>query len=109
MKPKSSTDFASLPDKEVPRYTEIWATEISRILTRGLDFQSNFDASTVEATFLAANTDTIISHGLKRAPVGYIVTASNAAMAVYSGSGVTDDQVISLKSSSAGTATILFF
>lgn len=107
--PKSSTDFQGLPPTEVPRYVEIWAAEVSRILTKGLGFQDNFDAIEAEVTFSAANTDTIVSHGLKRTPTRYLVTSLSAPLIVYSGTGQSTDSLIYLRASATGTATILIY
>lgn len=105
----SSTEMDKIPKEEIPRYLTIVLADIVKQINGGLDFGTNFNASSVSAIFSSANTDTAISHGLGRVPAGYLVLGSSAAMQVYD--GVTDDSnlLAYLRSSAVGTANILFF
>ena len=82
---------------------------IKELLNSGLKFSDNFDARIVSATFAAANTDLSVGHSLGRAPSGYVVLSLSASMIVYTGASAWTSSTVSLKSSAAGTASLLLF
>lgn len=69
----------------------------------------------VGVTFTAANTDTLVPHGLKAVPRGYLPVRVPSAGTVYSGSAVaapyTADAYVNLKWSGSvpATLTLVFF
>lgn len=98
-----------LPDDERPRFTAIILQQIVDALNNGLDFGTNFNARTLSITFSAAGTDTALAHGLGRPPVGYIVVGRDGAFTVYNGATASTPNLIYLRASSTGTASVLVF
>lgn len=69
----------------------------------------NLDVSIIDATINGSGSDTPVSHGLRRIPVGYLVAGLNANTAVYTGSKTWTNELIYLRSGSAVTAKLIFF
>ncbi len=108
-KPTYNPGVDKVQDSEFKRFVSLAFEEISRILTKGLDFESNFVGKTVEVTFSAPNVDVAVPHGLSRAPTRYFVVGQSAAMSVYDGANPSTAQIIYLRSSAAGVARIQLF
>lgn len=108
-KPTQSTDFDRIKPEDVPKYLAKYAEEISRILTNGVDFQTNFNGKLLSITFSAANSDTALTHNLGRVPTGYLVYSKSAALIVYDGSLGSSESVIYLRASAPGTAGVIVF
>jgi hypothetical protein len=82
---------------------------VSYKVYHGKEYQVEINGSTWAALFVAANADTVITHGLNRVPTGYILTMASAAMSLYDGSLPSDNASITLRSSAVGSATIFLF
>lgn len=92
------------------RQTQIFAKAAEQVINGGLTFADNLRLKTVGATFLAANTNTQIIHGLNFIPVGYIVIGKSASFDVYNGSAdVFTKTFITLRAAGTGSATIMVF
>jgi hypothetical protein len=55
-----------------------------------------------------ANADISLNHGLKRIPVGYLVTATNVAAHIYTGAAAWDEDNIYLRSDVAPVTFTVF-
>ncbi len=91
------------------RFIATFLDSIKSLLNNGLGLVDNFAGKNVSATFSVANTDTALVHGLGRVPTGYIVSRRSASMNVYDGATAWTSNVIYLKSSATGTATIFVY
>lgn len=95
--------------EELQRYAAILFRQITTVLNNGIVFGDNFNAKIVSVNFTAANSDVSFSHGLGRAPIGYISIGNSAAMQIYNGSAANTTDIMFLRSSAIGTAQILVF
>lgn len=83
--------------------------QISMAINGNIEPLTNLKCQQLAISFAAADIDTPFGHGLNRVPVGYFVIGASVAMSVYSGSVPMNSDVVTLRSSAAGTATILIF
>jgi len=74
----------------------------------GLEFDSNLNTSSVSVTFTAANTDTMVTHGLGKVPVGYLKSKASANCNIFDGTKSATDTVIYLQSTAPATVTLIF-
>lgn len=105
----ASYDFDRLPEDEVVRYLSIWAEQVSRVINGDIGIADNLKVAIKEVTFTAANTDTAIQTGLNYIANYYIQLNSTVDALVYNGSRDNQVGVLYLKTTQAGTATILIF
>ena len=100
------TDLKSQED--VNRYIQLFLQGVQDVINGRLSLADNNILKKVGVDFTAADTDTVINHGLSRAPRGYFVISRTAGMIVYDGSKASTVTQITLKSSAIGTAQIVF-
>ncbi len=105
----AAPDLSQVKPEDVARYADLFAQDVVDTVNGDLDFDSNFNAKEVTATFSAANTDLAIQHNLGRTPVRYIVTSATTAMSVYNGSIASTSSILYLRSSATGVATLLIY
>lgn len=101
----STTD----PQEFIQKASQLFK-QLCDILGGKLTFGDNIQGRMVDAVFTAANSDTIVSHGLQYTPTGYLVIGKSVALDVYgmSGPGWNGD-VILLRSTAVGTAKLIVF
>src|SRR4051812_41670603 len=87
----------------------IFLKDVYGILNRNVSFADNIHGAKLSATFVAANVDLQIRHGLDFVPTNYILVKSSVAMSVYDGSVGADKNYIYLKANAAGVAEIFLF
>lgn len=95
--------------EELKRWTAVALEEIQNIVNGKLEFIVNIKSQSIQASFVSANTDLTLSHGLGKTPIGAILIRSSAAMALYDGTVSWNENSICLKSNAVGDATILVF
>jgi hypothetical protein len=105
----AGVDFDKVPEDELTRYLSIFGAAVLQAINGGLDFSTNFNGKIVSVTFSSANNDTAVSHGLGRAPVGYIPVRLGAAMTLYDGTMANTTSLLYLKSSATGSASVFIF
>jgi len=109
MKPKFF-DISQIKDpKELQRFTALNFQDLKLILGGNVSFADNFNGKFVGMTFLTANANTTITHGLNRIPNGYLRTSATTAMTLYDGSVAATSTTITLKSSATGFCNIFIF
>lgn len=110
MKVNSVQDISNVQDfEQLRRFSARLFKQISEILNGEVNFTDNFRASIAEVEFTAANTEQRITHGLGKAPIGYIAIGKSANMNLYDGETDTTQTEIYIQSSATGTAKILIF
>lgn len=105
----ASPNISQVEEKELPKFLELFCSDVTDTVNGGLDFQTNFNCKLVSVTFSATNTDTAVAHGLGRAPAGAIRYGGSAAGQVYDGSVAPSANLIYLKCTAAGTANLIVF
>lgn len=105
----ASADFDRVPEDKLTRYLAIFGDDVLSTLNGGLDFETNFNAKIVTVTFSSTSADVAVTHGLGRAPVGYIPLTLSADMTIYTGSSPGTSSLLYLRSSATGTAKLLIF
>jgi len=103
------TDIVDIEPPDLYRYIQLFFADVKGVVNGRLEIDKNLDVKIVDALFVNANVNTNIVHTLGRAPIGYIVVGKSVNMSVYDGEGERNSNTISLKSSVAGTAKVLFF
>lgn len=97
--------------EEVVRELQVFSENVSEILNSGIRFADNHNGQILTCEFTDPDTDTTFTHSLNFVPTGYLVFTRSVAMIVYNGS-MTDfftKTSVTLRSDSAGIATILLF
>lgn len=109
-KVSSTADLGSIKDAtEFMKSASAVIKDIVDTANGKLEFDSNLKTQTVSVTFLSANTNTSVSHGLKKTGVKYFAVKKTAACDVYDGTGQTSSSTMSLKGSAAATVTLILF
>lgn len=80
--------------------------DIKQALLGRLTFGENIQSTVTEVTFVTANADQTINHGLERIPVSFIAHA-DVATNIYKGTVAWTDKTITLKSSVAPAVVTL--
>lgn len=104
-----STDITQAKPEELTAVLDRFAQNVADTLNGKIDFHTNFNGNLVNAVFTAANTDTVVAHGLGRIPTGYIPTAKTAAMHVFTGTGKWTAKLMYLQADAIGTAGLLVY
>ena len=100
------TEITEVPEKF--RYVQLFLQAVAAVVNGRLTLAENHLMPSVSVAFTEADTNKTVTHGLGRAPRGYILTGLTANMVIYDGSIGATAQNITLKSSAAGTAKLLF-
>lgn len=95
--------------EDLRKWTDFSLSDISDILNGHVSFNDNIDAKIASAVFSSANTDTQITHGLNRIPIGYIDIKKNATISFKDGNAAWTTTTIYLQASGSGSATFLVF
>lgn len=105
---KTTSDMGNVKSlRDIIRYITVFAKDLIENINGNLEFDSNIKSSTIEVTFASANVEQGIRHGLKRIPTGYIVKRASVACSIYDGGTKNTSDAIFLKSSAAGTVTLI--
>ena len=94
---------------QLVRFTTIMMNDVLRVVNGNLSFEDNFNSRFVDVSFTAANIEVYVPHTLGRIPTGYILTKTNAAASIYSGTSTFTESAIYLKSSAIAETKILIF
>lgn len=105
----ASTDIQKLDLEEVSRYVDIFCQDVVQQVNGGLDFETNFNAKTIEANFTSANTTLGFGHGLKRVPIGYIQVGADVAVSVFDGTLADSADTIYLQASVIANVRLLVY
>lgn len=89
-------------DKSISQELRNYILDLSNILNKGIRFADNFDMNILSVTDTGtANSENIVSHSLRRIPLGYIVISRTGNGVVYNGSTAWTVDNIYIKSVSA--------
>ena len=103
-------DLSQQPDWEgLMRFTDQGFHKIVDFSANGFSFSDNIDCKLITAVFVAANTELVIPHTLKRVPIGYLPYNLTAATIVYNGTTAFTNTNIYLKASVATTVSLIVF
>jgi hypothetical protein len=105
----ASFDFDRVPEKEVPRYVNIYCDQLTSIVNGGISFRDNMDGFLTSVVFSNSGTDATITHNLGRVPFGYLTCGTTVAMIIYDGTVAANATTITLQASAAGTARLFIF
>ena len=87
-----------------------WISQINDAINNPLlTITDNLSLQIISVTFSSANQSVTTAHGLKTTPKGYILVGSNAAVSIFSGTGATNANQISLQASAKATVSVLLF
>lgn len=108
---KESIDLTNTNDQaKFFRYASVLLNDIVAVINGGIEINSsNMNLVIISCTFTAANTNTTFSHGLERVPSYYIVCKSSVSAGIYTGTTAFTSSTVTLKSSAAGTFSIILF
>lgn len=95
--------------EDLRRFQDVLNQEVVSAINGRISFTENMDENVIQVTFASANTDTVLNHTLKRIPVGYLPVNQSVAMQIYTGAGTATTTNFYLRSTVAGTATVLLF
>ncbi len=109
MRITASPQVDQVKPEEAPRFTAMFLEQVVQAFNSNLRFGENVSVSIVTANFTQANTNTQVSHGLGRAPQGYIQVGSNAATMIYDGTSANSDSVLNLRSSAIAVVQVMVF
>lgn len=105
----ASAEIDQVKAEDVQRFTDIFCHDVADTVNGKLDFENNFDCKVIDVSFLAANTDTSVSHGLGRVPSRYFPISKSAACDVYAGTAPSTSSTLILKGSAIATVTLVVF
>lgn len=95
--------------EELRKWTSILFDNFQGVVNGRLSFLDNMFVSAVDVTFLAANTDTPVTHTLKVIPVGYFIVRASGAVNVYDGVQAWDTDQIFLRADATETVKVLVY
>lgn len=108
---KTQTNFTNIADaKDSPdfaRFLSVFAQEVESIVNGNISFGENIKCDIISCVFGVADTNTNFGHKLGRIPLGYIPIASTSSARLYNGTVPNTKDTIYLRSSSAGTMTVV--
>lgn len=94
---------------DVIRYASNTFTAVASAINGGLSFQENIQGRFSSVEFRVANQEVSFEHSLSSLPRGFLVTGLSASMVVYNGVTENTNQVMYLRASAPGTATVFVF
>ncbi len=107
---KSSHELTNIKDPGAfQQKASEFLDEVGDIINGKIEFDKNMLTQTVSAVFTAANTDLAVTHSLAKTGLKYIPCSKTVAMDIYHGDASDTSNVIYLKSSVVGTASIILF
>lgn len=92
---------------DVKRFLSQTVSQIATILNSKITFVDNFDSRSVDVTFSSPAIDVAVDHNLGRLAISYIPQMLSTPMIIYTGQTAPNGNTIYLRSSAAGTATIM--
>lgn len=109
-KVQTSTKIENLSDiEDVKRYTSIALDAIVDEVNGNLTVKDNLSMKLVSVTFTVSNSEILISHGLGRAPLGFLVASLTNAATIYDGVSENGATNYYLRASATCGAKVLFF
>ncbi len=105
----ASADFDKVKDDEQARILALFGEQVLSVVNGNLDFATNINCKLMSISFATANANVSTAHSLGRQPTGYIVYQKSANLNVYDGTSANTSSVINLRSSAAGTASMIVF
>jgi len=102
----SSADLANVEEfEDFKRFGKVFFSEVKATINGGIDID-NLRAAMVSVVFESSGLDTQVTHNLGVVPRGYI-KISGPNVSVYDGDAASTDTNIFIKSTGAGTCSIL--
>lgn len=95
--------------EELQKFISQMTKDIVDTINGKINVADNLECRVVSVTFSQANVDKMVNHKLGRIPSGFIQVSPSVALTVYTGSGASDENNIFVKSSAAGSASIMVF
>lgn len=99
---------SSSPEEQV-RDTTRALKEYYDALNNGITIKDNLKGAILNVTFVSANTDTQVRHGLDFAPSNYICCGKDSSFHIYDGTKGSDKVFFYLRASATGSARIFIF
>lgn len=95
--------------KELQLFLTDLDMNLDAVLNKGVSFEDNFNGEFVTFTSNATpDTEDTVTHHLKKAPAGFIVTGLNKGAVIYAGGTMDTETEIHLKSTVASTLCTIF-
>ena len=103
-------DLGKLKDIEsLVRYIAPLLQELVKTINGKIEFDTNMKTQLVDVSFVTANADTEIDHGLAKTDVSYIVVSKSATCDVYDGAVAASESRLFLKSTAIADVKLLLF
>lgn len=99
--PRNVSNLKSV--EELGRYTQIAFDDLDGVVNGGIQFGQNINANQLDVTFITANSDTVVQHGLGKLPTGFFVVGNNSASIIYNSPTASTSDVLYLRCNVAGT------
>lgn len=109
MKITAAADVSNVKGDDVQRFVSAFLTQTQDAINGNLTFSENIKAKVVSVNFTSANNQVQVSHGLGQTPTGYILVGSSAAMSLYNGTSANTGELLYIRSSAVGSASVLVF
>lgn len=95
--------------EQLRRFVTIYLTELTRLINGNLNFGENILNSPAVVTFPAAGQDVVVPHKLGFIPNGYLVSKRSDNFVIYDGAQANTNEVLYVRASAAGTASLIIF
>lgn len=82
---------------QLGRYTQQALDDLDGVINGNIEFGQNILTKQLDVMFLTANSDTVVQHGLGKAPTGFIVVGLDVASIVYSSPTASTVDVLYLR------------
>lgn len=105
----ASPDIQQVPPEQAQRFIDLFCQDVIDKVNGKLDFATNFNCKVLTVKFTAANTDAAVQHNLGRVASNYILAGQTVAMQVYNGASTNTSTTLYLRSTAAGSATVIVF
>lgn len=110
MKVTATPDISNVETiDDVKRFSTACLKQLVESVNGNLILTENVKASVVSVSFGSADSDTAVAHNLGKPPVGFILCGASVAMSLYNGSTAANNTTIFIKSTAAGSASVLVF
>lgn len=95
--------------EDLKRFVNNFIGDVFGTVNGGLEFKSNLWTDIQDVSFVAANTETQVAHGLQKVPTGYMLCGSNVSTTLYDGTSSWTKTHLYLKSSAIANVKVLIF
>lgn len=109
MKLTAAADVSNVKGDDVQRFVTAFQTQVQDAVNGNLTFGENIKAQIVSVDFTAANAQTQVSHTLGKVPGGYFLVGASAAMSLYNGTSANTTELLYIRSTAVGQASVLVF